>query len=385
MLLNLLAGVGLSVYLTQVHLVVHYGSGAAGGLCDLSERVNCNVAAASDFAQIGGIPNAVIGLAFYLAALVPLILAWKRRDPWAAPLLVLGFSLASVYSLFLAGILGLVLRTFCPGCAGLYLVNLLGLVLARVIAGRGYRACLSRFFTDLKGLGGSSAVFAFLLTFLLALGGGWWGSQLWAGAIKADPAQKSASAQKWLKEEFLATAPVSQADWAELKEGPAKGAQEPVITVVEFSDFECPFCARAVPLLKQLEQEYPDKVQVVFRHLPLKMHPHAEKAALAGVCAERQGSFWPMHDTLFAHQRALKVEDLVGYAGELKLDQEAFRACLEDPTARKEMLEDIDLGRRMKLRGTPMIYINGRLVRGAVPWEKFKLAVEHELGQQSPR
>jgi protein-disulfide isomerase/uncharacterized membrane protein len=352
--------------------------GVADGFCNLSARVNCNVAAASDFAEIGGIPNAIIGLAFYVACGVALGLA-ARGDQWAKRLLVLGFGLAAVYSLFLAGVLGLVLRTFCPGCAGLYVVNVAGLVLARLISGAPYLASVSKFFSDLKGMGGSTAVFAFLVTLIVGVGVGAFGADQVGARLEGDASEREAAAKVWLEETFLATAPVSAEEWAALREGPARGGEGAAVTIVEISDFECPFCAKVVPLMEALERDYGDKVRVVFRHNPLGMHPHAKGAALGAICAQEQGAFWPMHDKLFGNQRALKDEDLRRYAGELGLDVEAFGACLGGEGAKAALERDRALIKRLKLLGTPMIYVNGRLIKGAVPLEKLKAAVDHAL------
>src|SRR5690606_14570992 len=106
--------------------------------------------------------------------------------------------------------------------------------------------------------------------------------------------------------------------------GPSRGPADAPVTIVEFSDFECPFCGRANPTIEQVEKAYPDQVRVVFRDFPLPMHPHARKAAEAGHCANEQGKFWELHDKMFANQRALGVDDLKGYAKEAGMDAAKF-------------------------------------------------------------
>jgi protein-disulfide isomerase len=161
---------------------------------------------------------------------------------------------------------------------------------------------------------------------------------------------------------------------------PAKGPATAPVTIVEFSDFQCPYCSRVNPALKQVEDKYGDKVRVVFRNFPLlQIHPQAAKAAEAASCAADQGKFWEMHDKLFANQQKLAVDDLKGFATELGLKTEAFNQCLDSGQKEADWKKDMDEGASYGLTGTPAFFINGRLISGAQPLEAFTQIIDEEL------
>ncbi len=164
-------------------------------------------------------------------------------------------------------------------------------------------------------------------------------------------------------------------------EGKAKGSVSAPITIVEFSEFQCPFCSRVLPTLDKLQKEYPGKIRVFFRHNPLPFHSDAPLASQAAVAAELQGKFWQMHDKLFANQQNLKRADLEKYAQELGLDMAKFKADIDSPAVKKRVDDDLELGKKLGVQGTPNFFINGRPIRGAVPYEQFKSAVDDELAR----
>lgn len=166
-------------------------------------------------------------------------------------------------------------------------------------------------------------------------------------------------------------------------DGPIRGDAKAPVTIVEFSDYQCSFCALAEPTVKRLLDEYKGKVRVIVQSFPLPMHPSAPKAAEAAFCAGDQGKYWEMHDTLFAHQQALGVDDLKGYARTIGLDADRFDACLD--SGRKAAVVDASfkLGEAIGVNSTPAFYINGRPVSGAQPFEKFKGIVDHEVSAQT--
>ena len=140
-----------------------------------------------------------------------------------------------------------------------------------------------------------------------------------------------------------------------------RGPLEAPLTLVEYGDFECPFCAKATGMARELRERLGDDLRYVFRHLPLTdVHPHAELAAHGALAADRQGRFWDMHDLLFAHQDELEVEDLVGYAGDLRLDTEQFLRDLEDDALDARVRADVASAEASGARGTPTFFVNGR-------------------------
>ncbi|MFP2960145.1 thioredoxin domain-containing protein [Myxococcus sp. 1LA] len=162
--------------------------------------------------------------------------------------------------------------------------------------------------------------------------------------------------------------------------GAAKGGPEGApVTIVEFSDFQCPFCSRANPALAQVQQEYGDKVRIVFRHFPLDFHKEAPKASEASLCAGDQGKFWEMHDALFANQQALGVDALKKHAADLKLDTAKFNACLDSGEKGAIVQKDLAEGKQAGVTGTPAFFINGILLSGAQPFDEFKSIIDAEL------
>ncbi|WNG56368.1 thioredoxin domain-containing protein [Archangium gephyra] len=161
--------------------------------------------------------------------------------------------------------------------------------------------------------------------------------------------------------------------------GAAKGPENAPITIVEFSDFQCPYCSRANESVEQVLKAYPNQVRLVFRHFPLDFHQQAPKASEAALCAQDQGKFWEMHDKLFANQKALEVPALKGYAKELSLDTGKFDKCLDSGEKGAIVQADLAEGKKVGVNGTPAFFINGILLSGAQPFDEFKSVIDAEL------
>jgi protein-disulfide isomerase len=139
-----------------------------------------------------------------------------------------------------------------------------------------------------------------------------------------------------------------------------EGSQEASVTLVEYGDFECPYCGQAYPILKDLQREFGPDLRLVFRHFPLtQMHPHAGLAARAAETAGAQGKFWEMHDLLFEHQEALEFEDVALYATELGLDVDRFITDLKNGTCANKIHDDVRGGIQSGVNGTPTFFLNG--------------------------
>ena len=164
-----------------------------------------------------------------------------------------------------------------------------------------------------------------------------------------------------------------------LADDPSRGPDDAPVVIVEFSDFECPFCKRATATLDVLLERYGDQLRFVFKDFPLPSHPHAFKAAEAGNCAHEQGKFWEFHDKLFASQDALDVPSLKTYAGELGLDTEVFVSCLDEGRYAAAVNRDLSIGRSSGVSSTPTLFINGRPLFGAFPLETFDQILREEL------
>jgi predicted DsbA family dithiol-disulfide isomerase len=161
--------------------------------------------------------------------------------------------------------------------------------------------------------------------------------------------------------------------------GPSRGPENAPVTIVEFSDFECPFCSRAEESVTQVMEKYAGKVRLVFRHYPLPFHSNAQKAAEASACANDQGKFWDMHRQLFANQKALTVEQLKGHAATVGLDKAKFDECLDSGKHADLVKKDMAEGQEAGVTGTPAFFINGKLLSGALPASEFEKVIDAEL------
>ena len=165
---------------------------------------------------------------------------------------------------------------------------------------------------------------------------------------------------------------------------PSRGPDNAVVTIVEFSDFQCPFCGGLFPTLKAIEKNYPDKVRLVYRQFPLtNIHPLAQKAAEASLCANDQNKFWEFHDSMFGDQAHLTVEDLKKRAAELKLNTAEFNTCLDSGAKEGAVKKDIDEASKLGVRSTPSMFINGRGIAGNQPYADIREVIEDELQRQS--
>lgn len=169
----------------------------------------------------------------------------------------------------------------------------------------------------------------------------------------------------------------------EVGNAPTTGAKDAKVTIIEFSDFQCPFCAKGADILKEIKKKYGNKVQVAFKNFPLPFHNHAEQAAVAGLCANEQGSdyFWKMHDEMFASQDSLDAEGLKKTAKKIGLKSEAFEKCLSENKYLSQVKADMEQGKNVKVKSTPTFFINGQLINGAQPMDVFAEIIDEELAR----
>jgi protein-disulfide isomerase len=167
---------------------------------------------------------------------------------------------------------------------------------------------------------------------------------------------------------------------------PTRGPATAPVTIVEFSDFECPYCGGLFPTLKQVEKNYPEQVRIVYRQFPLtNIHPHAQKAAEASLCANEQQKFWEFHDSMFGNQRELSIPDLKQRAVDLKLKTQEFNQCLDSGRHTAAIQADIQEGARNGVTGTPALFINGRLLSGNQPYTEIRDLIEDELQRKAAK
>ncbi|HET6147618.1 MAG TPA: thioredoxin domain-containing protein [Polyangia bacterium] len=166
---------------------------------------------------------------------------------------------------------------------------------------------------------------------------------------------------------------------ADVKGAPIKGAKDALVTIVQYSDYQCPFCSRVEPTISKVMDEYKGKVRVAWRDLPLPFHPNAMPAAIAARAAGEQGKYWEMHDKIFANQQTLDRPTYEKYAQELGLNMGKFKAALDAQKGKAEIEADAASGNKIGARGTPAFFINGKFLSGAQPFEAFKAKIDDEL------
>ena len=366
------AGVLVSLELVGVHVRAHFGGGGDTGLCAAAAGFSCEATSLSAFSEVAGLPIAVLGAGFYAALLV--LLPLHRLRPAAFPAVPGVLTLASLgavgYSLVLFAASVFVIGKACPYCMVLYALNFGLAGVALWSHPQGPRAALR----EVPGLWRRFELWVFAVLVTLGTVGfqGVYAQQSHAAAkaraaAQADPTQPEAGAPVTL----------------DLSGAPSKGPADAPVTIVEFSDFQCPYCRRFTDILEAFAASRSD-VRVVFRHYPMdescnpqiprKFHEFACGAARAAVCAQAQGKFWPMHDRLFAQQDKLTASDLQAHAQAVGAELVEFDACMAHPDTAARLRRDIDQGAQVGIEGTPTFFVNGlKFVGGRSPEELTKI------------
>jgi protein-disulfide isomerase len=204
----------------------------------------------------------------------------------------------------------------------------------------------------------------------------------WRNLITAEIARADALLAKGVKPADLYQRFLDEADRPtviEVGAAPSRGPAAAPVTIVAFSEFQCPFCSRALPGLKEVEAQYPGKVRIAFKNLLIPGHQQAPLAAEAALAAHEQGKFWPYHDKLFENQQALDRPALERYAQELKLDLARFRAALDSGKHRKTVEADQAQAALLGASATPTYFVNGRKHMGAKDFASWKPIIEEAL------
>lgn len=188
-----------------------------------------------------------------------------------------------------------------------------------------------------------------------------------------------------LREREAATAQVSDANWQALLEGqpPSFGPPDAKVVIVEFTDFECPFCAQAAETVNRLKKEYASKVRFVLRQFPLPFHRSAKPAARAALAAHDQGKFWQYHDLLFANQHSLDTDAFAQHAAKVGLAKQAFESAVAGASTAQRVEHDIELGTRVHVQGTPTMFVNKRRVENPIDYDSVQKQVDEALAAPS--
>lgn len=377
-----IAGAAVSVVLLAIHVSTSSGDLiAAQQLCGDGPQFDCSAAAASDWSELFGIPIAGFGLGFYMAmglvALLAFVPSFDHRDdkkapPEAAALAFGGFVLSILYSAFLAYINFTQLEKSCDKCMMLYAANAVGLFASALWMGGSLKTLVAHSFGRIGKLLGHPLTGIAALTFAVGTAGAAWQTHK---RIAADEERIAASVEE-------AGVAGTQVDTTLLYNDNAAswGPEDAPIQLVEFSDFECPYCSRFAAVVNQLKNDYEGNLRVVFRNFPLSFHVNARLLARGAVCANAQGNFWAFHDVAFQRQARLNrpgasplsVQDVAELAGDVGLNAEEMRFCLESSASDEQVARDRSDGEALGLRGTPTIFVNGRQWDGPLEPAAFR-------------
>jgi protein-disulfide isomerase/uncharacterized membrane protein len=365
----ILVGLAASVYLAKLYVQLNLGI-AVDSFCAINERFNCVTVADCEYSTILGIPIAVYGIQFYAVLLAALLFSRFFRFPisnW--PSFQFFLSALSIPASFILGWISVFwIESFCILCGTVYLVNILLFVLAGSVGGWRVFELLFAWYWELRKSIQSSRdfQFVFMLLVLVVVGQFFFLPK----AFKFDNP----------KGEFISAGMELDASGSDPF---LLGDPNAPVQIAEFTDFECPFCARAHEALLQVYFQYTGKIAIRHYDYPLDnncnprvsrpFHANACRAAKYAKCAGKQDKFWYFKKLLFKNQSALEQEHLDLFATRLKLDLEALHECVADPTTVVAIQKDIQAGAEIDVNGTPTFVVNGEVVRGMRPaefWEQ---------------
>jgi len=384
-----------AAYLFYSFTMIEFGPAGFESACKVSENFNCDALNTSEFGKIAGIPITVFALATYLAFAVLVFLATTRATAvgrGALKLLVFGSGGAVLYGLFLVYVMVFRVGTGCLYCLTMDSASVITLVLT-FLALRKATGDVDLVAPAMRaGAVGAVAV-------VLLIGG--------FTVRKADLLEQQKAELTSGDEPPAPTAAVAagatieprkiKEGWYEFPIAPddaVLGPADAKVTVVEFADFQCGYCKKLFYSLAQVKKKYAgnEDVRFVFKNYPMSpkcnanvnndKHKYACEAAYAGVCANKQGKFWPMHDLMFKNQHKLVRADLDYYASEAGLDAGQFASCMRDPATKKKVLADADVGWAVDVKATPRTFVNGRYLKGALPPETIEHLIEQALGNR---
>ncbi len=384
-----LASGGVSAYLLRQHVVVLEGGTS---ICNVGEVLNCDAVNTSPWSEMFGVPVSLWGLAFYIGV-AGVAALWRLGRPGyrGAPRILLVLAVFSVlYSVWLAWISHARIHAWCLFCMSMYGQNLLLLVGSVVAARRASVAGTSPAWTAMvRGADGDRTIVSLVVTGLAAL---FVGALAWQGMKQAVLA-KAEGGDALEIGVFTAPGPVELGG-----SEPVFGRTDAPYLIVEWADFQCPYCARANAEMKELVRAHPD-VQLRFKHYPISSrcntevshegHRTACDASFASECAHQQGRFWEYSDLLMKNQSYQSPEDLRFIASQVGLDTEAFLACMAGDTPMRTVRRDVAAAAKVEVHGTPTFYVKGLygdafvLVR-ARPEAIFRLVDAHRKGRRMP-
>jgi protein-disulfide isomerase/uncharacterized membrane protein len=388
------AGLVASATMSKMHFDLMRGGFESKSFCNISEFVDCDTALASPYSKISGIPNSHLGVAYYLFFFFATLFAALSESNRKRTLsfLLAGSTGSILYSIVMAYLSFYKIGVLCLLCLTTYIANIAHLLCLPPLLGirlGGVPHYLFQYALSLfgRGLLMPTKVWVHLILFGLTIGC----TLVFFRGIdpEAASAPPKASDELYLKL-FYSQTPV------DLQTGPQAGwgPPEAPVTLIEFSDFQCPFCRRAAFSIKPFLGPLEKKVRILFFNYPLdnscnpeidrRFHPVACLTAKAALCAGKGGKFWGMHDLIFENQKKISRANLIRWAGELGLEEQWMDECLVSEEIATRLAQEIAEGKRFGVKGTPAVYINGRPLRDWTDPERLRLVVEAEISGGRP-
>ncbi|MFH1874257.1 MAG: thioredoxin domain-containing protein [Pseudomonadota bacterium] len=364
--------------------------------CSITDIIDCDIASASSYATFAGIPVAWAGFITYLVIAGLAFYTFISRKNSRASLSMAWFlSIGAIfYSIFMAYVLFFVLKVVCINCLLMYLTNIVILVMlwyAMELPVKKtavfFRDYFKTVFRKPSNLGFSPRFVTNAIIVACAFGLGWlvMFTKVQAGVEPNRPSVKELFDAHYMQSLYALEVNSGWPMWGK------KGAP---VTIIEFSEFQCPFCRLSAFNLHPYLQEYKNEIQHYFVHYPLDnacnpymgfpMHPKACLAAKAALCAQQMGAdFWNYHDDLFREQRNLSKAMMMDLAKKYNLDQAKFLECLDSEAIAQKVLDDVELAKKIHLEGVPAIFINGRKLRLWRNPELLRKVIEEEIKRAS--
>ena len=376
------AGLGICLYLYSLHVALLMGEIKSGPLCGADGGLGCQSVAASPYSSVLGLPLASWGAIFYSAMVLlgfGVVIFWRDCGRvylrWVLCLAGLGLAI----DLYLAYVMVFKLKAACWPCISTYVINIVIILMVAKSAWQEPkpRASLRAIFPGAKDAQGIDLYYRNAIKGLL-IGGilfasvvGVAGSQFISKSLTGDDRERLAKLKT-----YLAKQPIRA---VKADNRPEMGSDDGAVTVVEFSDFLCPFCSKAAKYLKLAESSNHDSARFMFRHYPLdkscnrnlrsNVHPGACLLAEGSVCADEQNRFWEYHDIAFETKGKISQPVVMDIASNMGLDLSAFKSCLSSGRGLKVVQEDIKAAIQAGVKSTPTLFINGRGLRGVPkPW-----------------
>ncbi len=367
-----IAGLFVSVELTRIHYLTHTDP-AFQSVCAVNESINCKTVAQSPYSVFWGLPVSVFGMLGYL--LMACFTVWgltkrRLRSHWPTGVLFATFVMSAASSLVLGYISFIRIDSLCIFCMTLYGFSAVLLVLGILLLATTRTGPIKALTRDLQALLARPAMFAALVVIF--------------GGLFATPYLVIEPYWQHLGWTSLPVLPTGKTDtgchWV--------GAKDPLLTVIEFSDYQCPHCRQAHKRMRFQAAKYPDEVRLIHSHLPLdnacndqikrQFHARACEFSKAAECAAEQDMFWEMNDALFSMQDTMSAEDmdLNSIAVQLGLDRSMFNECMDDEGIPECVQKDIEESRRRGVSGTPTFFIQSQPYEGGIPDQVLDAAVE---------